>query len=125
MSTIVQVLLDAELVESLKQITAEGDKRSMTDLLNDIVKEYIARRHDEQISAEAARFRERHSQIWAQYPGQYIAMRDGKVLDHDVDLTALHQIENRVTPSYSRALFQGRPRTNLWPFHSRMPMMSG
>ena len=78
------VLLQLETV-------ASNDKRNVAELLDDIVKEYIARRHEAQISSEAARFRSQHSELCAKYSGQYIAMRDGKVIDHDGDLSSLHQ----------------------------------
>jgi hypothetical protein len=38
--------------------------------------------------------------LMAQYAGRYIAMRDGAVLDHDTDLTALHA---RVRAQYGDA----------------------
>ena len=92
--------LAPEVLSQLEEV-AKAEKRNVADLLNDLAKDYIARRHDEKIMAEAARFREQHSQLWAQYPGEYVAMRDGKVLDHDADLSALRQ---RV-----RAHFGGAP----------------
>ena len=82
--------LSADVLEQLEEV-AEDDQRSVMDVLNEIVKEYIARRHDEKISQESARFRAMHGKLYAKYAGQFIAIRDGKVLDHDADVAALHQ----------------------------------
>ena len=93
------LVLSPEILSQLEEL-AQADRRPVSDVLADLVKEYLARRHDEKISAEAARFREQHAALWAQYPGQYIAMRDGQVLDHDVDLSALRQ---RIRAQYGNA----------------------
>jgi len=34
---------------------------------------------------EMERFRSRHEELWPQYKGQFIAMREGEVLDSDAD----------------------------------------
>ena len=36
------------------------------------------------------KFEEQKSQLLAQYAGQYIAMHQGNVVDHDLNLRALH-----------------------------------
>ena len=43
------------------------------------------------ISEESKIYRRRHAELQAQYLGQYIAMRDGQVVDHDDDFQVLHQ----------------------------------
>ena len=82
--------LSTDVLEQLEKI-AQDDQRSITEMLDEIVREYIARRHDEKISQESERFRAIHSKLYAQYARQYIAMRDGRVLDHDDELSALHE----------------------------------
>ena len=38
------------------------------------------------ISEESLAYQQRHAELKAQYLGQYIAMRDGQVVDHDTDV---------------------------------------
>jgi hypothetical protein len=42
------------------------------------------------IQEEAKRFQARHAELYTQYAGQYIALQEGVVLDHDVDLLILY-----------------------------------
>jgi hypothetical protein len=43
------------------------------------------------ISEESQTYLQRHTELKAQYLGQYIAMNDGQVVDHDMDVTILRQ----------------------------------
>ena len=38
-------------------------------------------------SAESRTYQQRHAELKAQYLGQYIAMHNGEVVDHDMDVT--------------------------------------
>lgn len=51
------------------------------------------------ISDESQIYQQRHAELKAQYLGQYIAMHDGQVVDHDSDVTVLRQ---RVRRSFGR-----------------------
>src|SRR5688500_11704728 len=82
-------LLPPEVLQELEAV-AHAENRSVADVVNEMIREYVARRHDEKISEESVRFREQHARLFAEYAGQYIAMRAGEVLDHDADLGALH-----------------------------------
>ncbi len=91
--------LSPNLAHQLEEV-AQGEERSVSDLLNEIIRDYVARRREARISEESARFRAMHGELWANYANQYIAMRDGKVIDHDVDLPTLHQ---RIQDTYGNA----------------------
>ena len=43
------------------------------------------------ISEESQTYQQRHAELKAQYLGQYIAMHNGEVVDHDMDVTVLRQ----------------------------------
>ena len=43
------------------------------------------------ISEESQIYQRRHAELKAQYLGQYIAMHDGQVVDHDNDFVALRE----------------------------------
>ncbi|MBM4422542.1 MAG: hypothetical protein FJ030_04010 [Chloroflexi bacterium] len=91
--------IPSDVIQQLEEV-ATDEHRNVAELLGDIVRAYIARRHDEKISAETARFRAAHAEIRAAYADRYIAMRDGKVLDHDSDVSLLRQ---RVRGQYGNA----------------------
>jgi hypothetical protein len=44
----------------------------------------------EKIGAETGAFNEQHENLLLEYTGQYVAMHQGKVVDHDPDLRTLH-----------------------------------
>ena len=43
------------------------------------------------ISEESLTYRQRHVELKAHYLGQYIAMCDGQIMDHDTDVIVLRQ----------------------------------
>lgn len=48
-------------------------------------------RQQQWVYQQQALYESQHSTLYAEYAGQYIAMRDGEVLDHDTDRTALRK----------------------------------
>lgn len=87
MSTIV---LESELYRRIEQV-AQEDKRSVGDTLADAVRQYLWELDRRKISEESAVYRQRFPELKGQYLGQYVAMRDGQVIDHDVDFPPLRQ----------------------------------
>lgn len=77
------------------QLKDEAMRRhtSIESLANDWLEEQLWEAKHKKIEEEAERFRAQHTELLAKYAGQHIAMRDGIVIDHDLDLLALH---NRV-----------------------------
>ncbi len=92
----ITVPLRSNLADQLQNEAARRHT-SVEMLANDWLEEQLWEVKREKINEEAARFRAQHSELLAQYAGQYIAMRDGIVIDHDADLAALH---NRVRARY-------------------------
>lgn len=99
-----QVSLPEQTAEKLQQAAASRGMDS-TQLLVQLVEEYLAdqappeRRPESPAQAEQQRKIEReqrhyeaqHAELLALYHGQYIAMHDGKVVDHDSDRVALRR----------------------------------
>lgn len=44
---------------------------------------------DDIIAREIAAFHVLHRQLWATYPGEYVAIHEGQLIDHDLDRVAL------------------------------------
>ena len=83
------VELRPQLIEQLKNEAARR-RTSLEALANDWLEEQLWEAKNKKINEEAERFRAKHAELLAQYAGQYVAMRDGLVIDHDPDLIALH-----------------------------------
>lgn len=75
------------------QLQNEATRRhtSVEALANDWLEEQLWQAKRKKIDEEAERFRAQHAQLLARYDGQFVAMRDGEVIDHDSDLVTLHQ----------------------------------
>lgn len=107
-----QVSLPEQTAEKLQQAAASRGMDA-TQLLVQLVEEYLAdqappeRRPESPAQAEQQRKIEReerhyeaqHAELLALYQGQYIAMHDGKVVDHDVDRVALSR---RIRSKYGK-----------------------
>ena len=85
----VTIALRPSVADQLKT-EAEQHQTSLDALVNDWLEDQLWRQRHDKIHQEAKHFQVRHAELLAQYTGRYIAMRDGVVLDHDVDLAALH-----------------------------------
>ena len=58
---------------------------------------YIAQTRREKIRRETEAFNEQFETLLAMYPGQYVAIHNGQVIDHDPVLRTLHlRIFNRL-----------------------------
>jgi hypothetical protein len=48
----------------------------------------------ERMDQETLAYRQMHLQLWAHYAGQYVAIYQGELVDHDADeLALLHRVE--------------------------------
>jgi hypothetical protein len=90
--------LQPELTAQLESIAVE--RSVMPDeLLATAVRTYLRQVEREKIAAEAAAFRALHEKLVRQYLGQYVAIHNGAVIDHDEEFQALHA---RVRRRYGR-----------------------
>ena len=86
-------MLSIELRPELAQeIQTEAERRdtSVDELVNQWLAEQLWRAKQKKIQEEAERFRAQHAQLLFKYRGRYIAMREGRVVDNDADLSKLH-----------------------------------
>jgi len=95
----VTVALQPNVAEQL-QSEAEQRQTSVEALVNDWLEAQLWRQRHDKIHQEAELFQAKHAELLTQYAGRYVAMRDGVVLDHDADLTVLH---NRIRARYQDA----------------------
>ncbi len=83
------VTLRPQLLEQLKQVAAEHSVRP-EELLETAVRTYLRQLDREKIKAEAEAFCSMHAELAEKYLGQYVAIHNGKVVDHDKDFQPLH-----------------------------------
>ncbi len=91
-------LQQPDLVSLLQQIAAEQNTTA-EELLDAAISEFLDKASRQKIQAESAVFREMHAQLASKYPGEYVAVHDGQVVDHDPDVRTLHL---RIRQRYGR-----------------------
>ncbi len=74
----------SELIKPLQQLAVERGQ-SVAAIVEQLIADYLRDQRHRYLEAEMERFRIQHANLRPQYEGQYIAMRDGQVLDHDGD----------------------------------------
>lgn len=92
------VTLQPELMEQLEQV-ASKQAVLPEELLETAVRTYLRQIEREKIKAEAEAFRSMHAELAERYLGQYVAVHDGKVVDHDEDFQSLH---SRIRQQFGR-----------------------
>ena len=90
MNATIQVTLDSELVEALKQ-TTEQQGTDVGAVIETLARQYVREARRQKIRAEFEKYRAMHGELKAKYLGQHVAIHDGQVVDHDADPTALVQ----------------------------------
>jgi hypothetical protein len=112
-----------DLLRSVEKL-AEAQGTDAETLVNNWIEQQLALAREQGIRAEAERFRAQHAALLAAYAGEYVAMRQGEVVDHDRDGAALYR---RV-----RARFGNEPvlvapvTTSPTPtYHLRSPRFAG
>lgn len=79
--------------ELYKQVEELAEKRNQSadDIVADALRGYLWRSQRVKIAAEMRVFRARHAELKTQYLGQYIAMHEGQIVDHDSEFGVLHK----------------------------------
>ncbi|MEK7439346.1 MAG: DUF5678 domain-containing protein [Chloroflexota bacterium] len=77
----------------IERLTKEADRRrkSVEELVNEWLEDQLWQDWHRKISEETNQYQEQHAELLKKYRGQCVAMRDGKVIDHDSDLPTLHR----------------------------------
>jgi predicted transcriptional regulator len=83
------VALPSELLDSLQQI-ARDRGQSVEHVVEEVVREYLREERHAYLLSEMERFRNQHAELLARYRDQYVAMRDGQLIDRDADGSALY-----------------------------------
>jgi len=113
------ITVSPDLLAEADQV-ARQEGISVDDLIADALRQRLRQRRREQIEAEARAFEAMHVQLLSEYRDQFVAIHDGKVVDHDTDKAALYK---RVRARYGRTpvYFQQVTAQVLPTFQIRSP----
>lgn len=81
--------LTPELVRQIESLAAATELDAET-VVDKAVRAYLLQAQREKIQAETELFNAQYEQLLPKYRGKYVAMHQGKVIDHDLDLRTLH-----------------------------------
>ena len=76
-------------MEQLKQAASEQTTKP-EEIVETAVRAYLRQIEREKIKAEVEAFRSMHDKLVKEYLGQYVAIHNGQVVDHDEDFQPLH-----------------------------------
>lgn len=84
-----RLTLSSELQVAVSQL-AEQSGTDEQELVSRAVRDYLDRLAEDKILAETKAFRAMQADLLVRYNNQYIAVHNGRVIDHDPDLRTLH-----------------------------------
>lgn len=73
-----------ELIEPLEQL-AHARGETVNTIVEHLIADYLREQRHLYLIDEMERFQSRHGELRPQYEGQFIALRDGEVLDSDAN----------------------------------------
>jgi len=85
-----QIAVRADIARSIEKLAHEQGTDAEA-LVNKWLQWQLALAREQRIREEAARYRAQHSALFPVYAGQYIAMLNGELLDHDAEIGPLYQ----------------------------------
>lgn len=85
----ISIAIRDDLIRSAEKF-AQEQGTDVASLVNQWVERELALAREQKIREESVLFRAQHSALQAKYPGEYVAMRSGEVLDHGADMSALY-----------------------------------
>lgn len=83
------ITLKPDLAEEIERLAGK-EQTSTEALVEKAIRAYIAQFRREKIRVEKEAFNEQFEILLAKYPGQYVAIHNGQLIDHDPELRTLH-----------------------------------
>jgi len=109
------------LIERIQQLAQESN-RDTTQIVEDAVQAYLDQLEREKIHKETEAFWAMQADLVVQYLGEYVALHQGQVVDHDPDIVCLEQrvAEKLGDVAVLIAPVTGEPRRDLSTVSFRM-----
>lgn len=92
------VLVPDDVFMKLMPIAEEKDKE-ISELVNEALQRYLWEANERKIEQETEAFRSMHDELKQHFLGEYVAIHQGKLVDHDVDRRALSRRVRREYPN--------------------------
>ncbi len=92
------IVLRPELQDFLEK-SAQQEAKSINDVMNDALEYYFHARQLEKINQEIEAYEAMHPSLWKRMPGEWVAIHNQQLIDHDPDDVALYR---RVRAQYGR-----------------------
>lgn len=92
------VVLRPDLRQPLA-LRAEQEARSIDDLANEAIDDYLRTRQQEKLDREITAYTKMHPELWRTLPGHWVAFHNGELVDTDTDQAALY---GRIREKYGR-----------------------
>jgi len=83
------ITLKPDVADQVNQL-ASGAQTQAEAIVDEALRQYLREFRRQKIEAEGDAFEQQRVVLLAQYPGEYVAMHEGTVIDHDQALGALH-----------------------------------
>ena len=83
-----RVLIPDRVFAELTPI-AEQEGKGISDLVNEALRQYLWEARERKIDREMKAYRAMHTELKQRFFGQYVAIHDGALVDHDADRRAL------------------------------------
>ena len=90
--------LKPELHQSLEQV-ARQQASTVTELVNQAVENYLREQQRAKLDREITSFQSMHAMLKQEYLGEWVAIDQGKLVDHDKDVASLYE---RVRAQYGK-----------------------
>jgi len=92
------ITIEPKLYQRVETAASER-KTSVDEVLADAARDYLWELDRQKISQESQAYRHMHADLKERFLGQYVAVHDGTVVDHDPDIQTLYK---RIRQRYGR-----------------------
>ena len=89
MSHIVELVIEDNLFSQLEQ-KAIGKGADVQAIAYEAIQRYLQDEEQEKMQQEIAAYHDLHPELLKNFPGQYVAVHQGQVVDHDMEQLALY-----------------------------------
>ncbi|MFN8496419.1 MAG: DUF5678 domain-containing protein [Anaerolineae bacterium] len=83
------VTLKADIADQIEEL-AEAADANAEEIVDKALRSYLALYRRNKIRVETEAFEQQKDRLLDQYAGEYVAIHNGEVIDHDGDLRTLH-----------------------------------